>query len=201
MTAKSQIPSPPADDGAIDQALAGLDADLADWAAAMTEAQAALNVISESPAPGPAGGLLLEVSATDPRVADPTPMFGHEPSPDDEPAEPTRAAESSVEEAERTAAAKPFADPSAREEPRSTVTDDTDQSQLDEMLSAEDADALLMAALDPATAYAIRMRRRMTDRKLSAAELMDGLWSGDKSSQAETAKKNKKWWKRRKSER
>ena len=37
-------------------------------------------------------------------------------------------------------------------------------------------------------------------RKLSATELMDGLWPGDGPSQAEPAKKSKKWWKRRKSD-
>lgn len=37
MTADSAIPNPPTDKGAIDQALAELDAAVADWAAAMTE--------------------------------------------------------------------------------------------------------------------------------------------------------------------
>ena len=200
MTGDSVIPNAPADDGAIDQALAGLDAAVADWAAAMGEAQAALSVVDESPerVPGRARGWLPEEIATDPRFADPTPMFGDEPLPADEFVEPPQAAATPVEAPECGEVVKPFVDRGARPETRSTAAA-ADLSQVDETLSEEDADALLMAALDPATAYAIRVRRRLTDRKLSVAELMDGLWPSDESSRAEQAKKRKKWWKRRKS--
>ena len=204
MTSDSAIPTPPADDGAIDQALAGLDAALADWATAMTEAQAALNVVDESPgpapAPGPRGSWLPQEIATDPRFADPTPMFGDDPLPDDEPVDPPQAATTPVGAPEGGKVVKPFVDPDARREACSTAAAAADLSRVEETLSEEDADALMMAALDPATAYAIRMRRRMTDRKLSLAELMDGLWPSDESVKAD-AKKSKKWWKRRESDR
>lgn len=200
MTADSAIPDPPADDGAIDLALAGLDAAFADWAAAMTDAHAALSVVDESPAPGPDGSRLAEEIATDARFADPTPMFGDEPLPVE--AEPAQAAETPVKAPQSGKAVKPLVDPDVRRDTRWAVAADADadQSATDEMMSEEDADALLMAALDPATAYAIRIKRRLTDRKLSVAELMDGLWPSDESAKAE-AKKSKKWWRRRKSDR
>ena len=165
----------------------------------MGEAQAALGVVDESPGPrpGPAGTWSPEEIATDPRFADPTPMFGDEALRDDEPVE---AAATPLDAPQRGKVVKPFVDPSAARETRSTAAAAADLSRVEEMLSEDDADALLMAALDPATAYAIRMRRRLTDRKLSAAELMDGLWPGDELSRAEPAKKSKKWWKRRKSD-
>ena len=196
MATDSAIPNPPVDDGAIDQALAGLDTAFADWAAAMTEAQAALDVVDESPAPGPDESRLAEEIATDARFADPTPMFGDEPLTVG--GETPQAAATPVEAAEHAEVVKPFVDSDAGRETRSAAA--PDQPQPEEGLSEEDADALLMAALDPATAYAIRMRRRMTDRKLSLAELMDGLWPSDESVKAD-AKKSKKWWTRRKPDR
>lgn len=201
MTADSVIPNPPADDGAIDEAFAGLDAALADWAAAMTRAGATLNGVGESlqPTPGPARTWSPKEIVPDPRFADPTPMFGDEPLRDDEPVEAAQAAAAPVDAPLCAKVLKPFVDPNAVRDTGSTVAA-ADLSQVEAMLSDDDADALLMAALDPATAYAIRMRRRMTDRKLSATDLMDGLWPDDEPSQAEPSKKSKKWWKKRKSD-
>ena len=120
MATDSAIPNPPVDDGAINQALAGLDTAFADWAAAMTEAQAALDVVDESPAPGPHESRLAEEIATDARFADPTPMFGDEPPTVG--GETPQAAATPVEAAEHAEVVKPFVDSDAGRETRSGST-------------------------------------------------------------------------------
>jgi len=191
----------PPEDGSIEQALAELDGKLGAWRAAMRAAEARFAEMSAGSPHGVETADPVEEDQPAPRDADSEPRaVTAEPGADagDGDTEP-KCSEAGPAFVEARAGARPVED---AKEAHGSVTAATAQPVAAEAESetasdptrdgSEDADAALLDTLDPETAKAIRVMRRLTPARKSVRELLREYQAGQAKEQA--AQPQKKSW-------
>lgn len=200
--ARTPIAELPAEDGALDRALADVDAKLTTWLAAMSAALRAADATPEQPpvattgdspeqAPDssavgpPTDGTAGTVAAAAEAPATPGGTPPDARSAETDPAQ--AAAPASAEDAQGSAATDlPAPGDELPGEPAESTTCEQSESADDEQL---------LASLDEQTRAAIHVKRRLFGNQKSVRELLDEM-SQPESVQQTTKPQPKRWWRR-----
>ena len=208
--ARTPIAGLPAEDGALDRALADVDAKLTTWLAAMSAALRAADATPEQP-PAATTGDSPEQAPDCSAVGPPTdgtadvdaaaaeaPATPAATPPDTRPAEtdPAQAAApASAEDAQGSASTDLPApgDELPGEPAESTNCEQSESTTCEQPESADDEQ--LLASLDEQTQAVIRVKRRLFGDQKSVRELLDEM-SQPGSVQQTTKPQPKRWWRR-----
>ncbi len=186
----------PTDDGGIAQALSQLDAQLDEWIGALRDGVATMAEVARQPAPDLQFPEPEPAPEPEPVQAAPEPAPPVEVAPEQPVVEPV--AEAPTIEVPAVTETKP-----AKKRGRKPAKPKTKQAEPEPSAEptpigeGEDPDEALLDSLDPDTAKAIRVKRRLTGNKRSVRELLDELEgeSGKrrrKSSESDSQRKG--WW-------
>lgn len=185
------VPVPP-DDGSIERALAEVDARLAAWSAAMTEAQAALAHTAEPSAEPAVETAEAESQAAKGQAAE------TQASETQEPESSTSGSRTAPDNCLENAAS-PIIDksePSTTDEPVSSQADDAaPPASRPAQQAAEENDEAMLASLDEETAQGIRVLQRLSPYKRSVHELLEE-YRLTKSVAASSPTRKSSWWTR-----
>jgi hypothetical protein len=206
---RTPIAQVPADDGALDRALADVDAKLTAWLAAVQGAlrsgpdqaadatieqvaSAAEELCAAEPMPA-ASGPVAEADASDEASPAESHMVEAGP-PADAPPSTAEAAPPALSAAE-VVSEPPLADAPASPDVSLDETAEAAPSEQPESTDAEVDEEQLLASLDEQTQAAIRIRRRLSGHRRSVRELLEEIRQMD--SVRETPKpRSKRWWRR-----
>lgn len=184
-TIDSRIAALRADDGVIERNLAELDARLSTWLAAMREGQAALLSRVGDIAAAP--------------ETDPAPEHGPAAADDQEqsvvPQRGSRLFRRRKGDTCNSGAGGPEAGHQSGKTGPAPLSPETVPASSEVAAPQADEDEVLLSSLDPETANAIRVKRRLTSNKKTVRELLDETRAGQTGGK-EADPRRRRWWRR-----